>query len=84
MIEKIDRETKKEIAKIGMTATLGVTAVTAFMLKNKKMKYIHTGAGLALVGFSVWHHFLYQADKPAPQKKQITKTDKESVEALEG
>jgi len=70
MLEKIDNEVKKEIAKIGMTATLGATVVSAPFLKgNKAMKNIHTGAGVLLVGFSLWHHLLYQADK----KKKITK-----------
>lgn len=70
MLEKIDNEVKKEMAKIGMTATLGATVVTAPFLKgNKLMKNVHTGAGVLLVGFSLWHHLLYQADK----KKKITK-----------
>lgn len=64
MQEKLDLEIKKEIAKIAMTATLGVTVGTApFLKKNKFMKNIHTGAGMLLVGFSLWHHLLYQTEK---------------------
>nr|WP_321465100.1 hypothetical protein [uncultured Desulfobulbus sp.] len=64
MPEKLDRETKKEIAKIGMTAALGVTVITAPFLKgNRVMKNLHTGAGVALVALSLWHHFLYQPEK---------------------
>ena len=64
MPEKIDLEAKKELAKIAMTATLGATVLTAPFLKgNKTMKNLHTGAGMLLVGFSLWHHFLYQSDK---------------------
>lgn len=64
MLEKMDLETKKEVAKIGMTVTMGVTVVTApFMKKNRLIKNIHTGAGVLLVGFSLWHHLLYQPEK---------------------
>ncbi len=75
MPEKIDLETKKEIAKIGMTATLGVTVITAPFLKGSKTaKNIHTGAGALLVGFALWHHFLYRPDtkKQLPRKAKTT------------
>ena len=66
----MDLEAKKEIAKIAMTASLGTTVLTAPFLKgNKAMKNIHTGAGVLFVGFSLWHHFLYQPDKK--KKKQV-------------
>lgn len=66
MLEKIDLETKKEVAKIGMTVTMGVTVLTApFMKRNKVLKNIHTAAGVLLVGFSLWHHSLYQPEKRA-------------------
>jgi len=59
MPENLDLETKKEIAKIGMAVTLGVATVTAPFLKgNRLMKNLHTGAGVALVAFGLWHHFL--------------------------
>lgn len=78
MPEKIDLEVKKEIAKIGMTASLGVAVVTApFLKRNKTMKNIHTGAGVMAVGFSLWHHLLYQ-----PEKKKL-KAPKPSPEAAE-
>lgn len=68
MPEKLDRETKKEIAKIGMTASLGITVLTApFLKRNRLMKNLHTGAGVALVAFSLWHQFLYQPDKRTTQ-----------------
>lgn len=72
---KIDLDTKKEIAKIGMTVSLGTLVVTSFNLKSKTSKFLHTTAGATLVGFSLWHHFLYQPDKK--QTKKITsKTQK--------
>lgn len=84
MALNLDLETKKEIAKIGMTATLGVTVVTAPFLKgNKTMKYIHTGAGVMLVGFSLWHHLLYQPEKKAAKAKALKKKSKETVDVGE-
>ncbi len=67
----LDLEVKKEIAKIGMTATLGATVVTSMFMKNKAMKKLHVGAGVALVGFAIWHHTLYIPNK---KKKKIPET----------
>ncbi|MDY0321211.1 MAG: hypothetical protein RBR23_05695 [Arcobacteraceae bacterium] len=66
-------DTKKEIAKIGMTATMGITVVTSFYMKNKLMKNLHIGAGAALVGFSLWHHYLYQPEKKEAKKQKDKK-----------
>ncbi|MDR0579472.1 MAG: hypothetical protein LBG21_02605 [Campylobacteraceae bacterium] len=63
-------KTKREIAKIGMTASLGILTLSAFMLKNKSAKKLHTAAGIALIGFSFWHHKLYQ---PKQQQDDETK-----------
>ncbi len=62
-VKNIPLDTKKEIAKIGMTASLGALVVTSFDMKSKTSKTIHSVAGATLVGFSLWHHFLYQPDK---------------------
>ena len=71
---KIDPEIKKEIAKITMTASLGVAVITApFLKKNKIMKNIHTGAGVLLAGSALWHHLLYHSEKKA--KKVLTAPD---------
>eukprot|EP01155_Anaeramoeba_flamelloides_P010535 Anaeramoba_flamelloidesa325723_423.p4 GENE.a325723_423~~a325723_423.p4 ORF type:complete len:223 (-),score=19.37 a325723_423:90-758(-) len=78
LIPKLDLDTKKELAKIGMTATMGITVVTAFYMKNKTMKYLHIGAGAALVGFSYWHHMLYQPDKKKKSLKEKDNLSKES------
>ncbi|MDR2080474.1 MAG: hypothetical protein LBP54_01100 [Campylobacteraceae bacterium] len=70
-------KTKREIAKVGMTASLGVLTISAFMLKNKSAKKAHIAAGIALIGFSYWHHKLYQdkaksnAQNTAPRIKTI-------------
>ena len=73
LIPKLDLDTKKELAKIGMTASMGITVVTSLYMKNKTMKYLHIGAGVALVGFSYWHHTLYQGDK---KKSKAAKKEK--------
>jgi len=65
-----DLETKREVAKIGMVTTLGLTVATAMKMKGKNKK-IHIGAGFAFVGFAFWHHMLYQNKNT---KKKITKT----------
>jgi hypothetical protein len=66
---RLDLDTKKELAKIGMTASLGITVATSFYMKTKFMKRLHVVAGTALVGFSLWHHLLYQ-----PSKKEDSKS----------
>lgn len=60
---KIDLETKREVAKIAMTATLGATVVTSMFMKNKLSKQVHIGAGVAFCGFALWHHLLYKPTK---------------------
>jgi len=73
MAANLDLESKKEIAKIGMVVSLGVTVVTAPFLKgNRTLKNIHTGAGVILVGFSLWHHMLYQPEKKSTKVKKST------------
>lgn len=78
-----DLDTKKEIAKIGMTASLGIVTATSFYMKNNFMKNLHIGSGVALIGFSFWHHMLYQPDKKDQNKPlKITvkeKTDEQSA-----
>lgn len=59
----MDPELKKEAAKIGMTASMGVVVLTSLYMKNRTMKNLHIGAGVALAGFSFWHHLLYQPEK---------------------
>lgn len=66
---QLDLDTKKELAKIGMTASMGITVATAFYMKNKFIKNLHVVAGTALVGFSLWHHMLYQPSKKSDKEK---------------
>ena len=69
----LDLEVKKEIAKIGMTATLGSTVVTSMFMKNKPMKKLHVASGVAFVGFAVWHHLLH---KPISISNKANKNEK--------
>ncbi|UTJ05908.1 hypothetical protein [Arcobacter roscoffensis] len=77
-MQKLDLEVKKEVAKIGMTATLGATVVTSMFMKNKVAKKTHVIAGAAFCGFALWHHMLYQPENK--KKKKLAKKElKEEV-----
>ena len=68
-----DLELQKEVAKIGMTATLGATVVTSMFMKNKLAKNTHIVAGVAFCGFALWHHMLYQPKKSQKNENSIKK-----------
>ncbi len=57
----LDIEIQKEVAKIGMTATLGTTVATSMFMKNKTAKKVHVIAGVAFCGFAFWHTILYES-----------------------
>jgi|GEM_PF-864338 len=80
LIPDVDLDTKKEIAKIGMTASMGITVATSMYMKNKFMKRLHVVAGVALVGFSYWHHTLYQPNKKKTKKETLAETVEEQTE----
>ncbi|MGB6329158.1 MAG: hypothetical protein WBF48_09520 [Halarcobacter sp.] len=71
---KFDKELQREAAKVGMTATLGVTVATSMFMKNKAAKKAHVVAGVAFCAFSLWHTMLYD-----PKKKKT----KELIEVKE-
>ncbi|WP_297680323.1 hypothetical protein [Helicobacter sp.] len=58
-LTKSHMERKREMAKIGMTTTLLLTSGSALFMKNRVAKAVHIGAGVALVGFCIWHASLY-------------------------
>ena len=68
MLKESPLDTKKEIAKIGMTLSLGTLVLTSLNLKSKTSKVLHTTSGVTLLGFSIWHHFLYKPDKKVVKK----------------
>ena len=49
---------QRNLAKIGMVASMGTLLVTGFM--GREASRLHIGSGLALIGFSYWHYKLYQ------------------------
>jgi hypothetical protein len=70
----IDRS--KTYAKTGMIASLLVAAGTAFFQDNRKAKYIHIASGVALIGFSYWHHSLYRKEPGRLKKGSIARMRK--------
>ncbi|MDR2034523.1 MAG: hypothetical protein LBP89_07830 [Helicobacteraceae bacterium] len=60
---KIPLESKKEAAKVGMIASLGIVTATSFIMRNRLAAKAHIGLDVALICFSIWHHFLYQKPK---------------------
>jgi hypothetical protein len=48
---------RRELAKAGMVSSLGTLFLTGF-LRFKGTRLLHTWAGWALLGFSIWHHIL--------------------------
>lgn len=69
VLSKVSLEQKREIAKIGMSASLLLTAGSALFLRNKTAKAVHTISGVALVGFSLWHASLYPKSKETLKKE---------------
>ncbi len=55
----MEKSTVKDLAKSGMVVSLSVLAWTA-LGRGRQNRALHTWAGVALVGFSVWHYNLYQ------------------------
>ena len=52
-------ESKREFAKLGMSASLLLCVGSAFF-KGNFARNLHIASGVALVGFSIWHHSLYE------------------------
>ena len=52
-------ESKREFAKLGMSASLLICVGSAFF-KGNFARNLHIASGVALVGFSIWHHSLYE------------------------
>jgi hypothetical protein len=57
LILAISGKDKKNVAKVGMTISLGSLVLTGLM-HFKGHKSLHTWSGIALMGFSFWHHRL--------------------------
>lgn len=76
---EFDKELQREAAKIGMTATLGVTVATSLFMKNKVAKKAHIYAGAAFCGFALWHTMLYDPKS----KKKLKPVENKEMEAKE-
>lgn len=63
---KTSLKLQRGTAKAGMTSSLVVLTWTGFQ-RGRRYRRIHTWAGLAMIGFSVWHWWLYRP-KRRPQK----------------
>ena len=59
-----------------MTASL-VSLVLTGMKRGRLARQLHLASGIALIGFSVWHYFLYQGPKKESSRGRSPKdTDK--------
>ena len=54
---------QRQIAKFGMVSSLAALVASSLF---KGVRHLHPWAGWALIGFSLWHHFLNQ---PPSRKK---------------
>ena len=66
LIPALAERDKKKVAKVGMVISLGSLVVTG-LTRFKGHKSLHTWSGIALLGFSFWHHRL----NTRKSKKQI-------------
>lgn len=71
----LDIDSHRKIAKVGMSVSLATLVLTAFGMKNKSIKKLHVVAGVAMVGFSLYHAGLYDN---GIFKKAINKASKNS------
>ena len=54
-----------DLIKSGMVVSMGALAWTA-LGRGRRNRNLHTWAGIALIGFSVWHYNFYR-----PREKRI-------------
>lgn len=56
-------QTRRTLAKAGMGAAMGILVWSALAGRQVLRRY-HAPAGIALIGFTVWHLTLYQRKAP--------------------
>lgn len=79
----MDKQIKKEIAKVGMASTLTATVLSApFTKRNKIVKNIHTIAGTAFCGFTLWHFYLYEPIRKSTGNKSPNILDKKTTKII--
>jgi hypothetical protein len=54
----MEQTTARKIAKTGLVVSLGVLAISGFV-RSKSARQVHTAAGVAALGLSLWHYSLY-------------------------
>ncbi|THB78192.1 MAG: hypothetical protein D3926_13550 [Desulfobacteraceae bacterium] len=53
--DKLD--TSRELAKAGMIVSMGAAVYSGFA-GARMIRLLHPWAGITMVGFSIWHHYL--------------------------
>lgn len=69
----LDLNFQRKAAKVAMSTSLAITALTALNMKNKTFAKIHTISGISLVAFSIWHASLYGTKYAKWLSKKTTK-----------
>jgi hypothetical protein len=57
--ERGDRANRRWLAKAGVLACMGVLIWTGMQRPRRRYMGLHTAAGVALLGFTLWHWGLY-------------------------
>jgi len=65
-IPTLTKQQQRKLAKVALVTSMGLLTVTGFTKALPFSNKVHTLAGIALLGFSLWHVNLY---KPAPSNK---------------
>jgi hypothetical protein len=61
-------QASRSAAKVGMGTAMGVLVYTGFK-RGRKYMNAHTWAGMALLGFTLWHIYLYQPKRRSAAKR---------------
>ncbi|GAB6042544.1 hypothetical protein [Endothiovibrio diazotrophicus] len=60
-------QASRTAAKAGMAASMATLVYTGF--RGRKAMGLHTWAGMALLGFTLWHVYLYQPKSKAATRR---------------
>jgi hypothetical protein len=61
-------QASRTAAKVGMGVSMGTLVYTGLKRGRRSMN-VHTWAGMALLGFALWHIYLYQPKRRAAAKR---------------
>ena len=65
---------KQEFAKLGMMTSLAGLILTGLDMRGRQAKKLHVWSGVGLIGFSIWHHLLYQPDMLERELQAVRQT----------